>query len=219
MDQSDLSGMEGLERLYRSRVSARPVVTERCVLPDAMVALFQREGSEGERMATLEHVMSCPACHREYEWLAAVDQAAVQAVPAQSAKRPWWRGAPLALAASLLLVVGAGLLVRAPWRAGGEAVRGETGDIALIAPAAGATVGGVATFTWHPLPEASAYVVEVQRPDGGVVRSDTTADTTLALPPAALTPGRYRWWVREVTEGSAPRSSAFRTIQVTDHAP
>jgi len=218
MDQSDLSGMEGVERLYRSRVAAKPVVTERCVSPEAMLALFQREGSEDERMATLEHVMSCPACHREYEWLAAVDQA-VQAVPAASPTRPWWRSAPLALAASLLLVIGAGLLVRAPWRAAGEAVRGESGDVALIAPAAGATVTGSATFAWHPLAEASAYVLEVQRPDGQVVRSDTTADTMLALPSAALAPHRYRWWVREVTNGSEPRSSAFRTVQVTAHAP
>jgi hypothetical protein len=216
MDQSDLSGMEGLERLYRARVVAKPVVTERCVSPEQMLALLQREGTEDERMATLEHVMSCPACHREYEWLAAVDQAAVQAGSAASPARPWWRSAPLALAASLLLVVGAGVLARAPWRAGGERIRGEAGDVALIAPAAGATVAGAPTFAWHALPEASAYVIELQRADGHVVRSDTTADTTLALPAPA--PDQYRWWVREVTDGSEPRSSAFRTIKVTDHA-
>lgn len=219
MDQSDLSGMEGLERLYRARVAAKPVATERCVSPEAMLALLQREGTEDERMATLEHVMSCPACHREYEWLAAVDQAAVQAGSAAPPGRPWWRSAPLALAASLLAVVGAGLLVRAPWRVGGEPIRGEAGDVALIAPAAGATVAGPPTFAWRPLPGASAYVVEVQQGDGRVVRSDTTADTTLALPAPALAPDQYRWWVREVTDGSEPRSSAFRTIKVTDHAP
>ena len=219
MDQSDLSGMEGLERLYRARVSAKPVVTEQCVSPEAMLALLLREGTEDERVATLEHVMSCPACHREYEWLAAVDQAAVQAGPAASPPRPWWRSAPLALAASLLAVVGAGLLVRAPWRRGGEQVRGEAAEVSLIAPAAGATVAGPPTFAWHPLPEASAYVVELQRTDGHVVRSDTTTDTTLALPSPALAPDQYRWWVREVTDGSEPRSSAFRTIKVTAHAP
>jgi hypothetical protein len=116
-------------------------------------------------------------------------------------------------------VIGAGILMRAPWRGGGEAVRGETGDVILIALAAGATVPGAAAFAWHSLPEASAYVVEVQRPDGKVVRSDTAADTTLALPAAALAPDRYRWWVREVTNGSEPRSSELRTIEVTDHAP
>jgi hypothetical protein len=215
MDQSDLSGMDGLERLYRGRVAARPVVTERCVSPEAMLALLQREGTEDERFATLEHVMSCPACHREYQWLAAVDRAAVEAGATPAARRPWWRSAPLALAASLVAVVGAALLARAPWLNGGEATRGETGDVALVTPAAGATIAGSSTFAWHPLPEAPAYVLEIQRADGSVARSDTTADTTLALPGAALPPAEYRWWVREVTDGSEPRSSAFRTMRVT----
>ena len=214
MDQPDLSGIDGLERLYRARVSARLVVTEQCVSPEAMLALLQREGSEAERMATMEHVMSCPACHREYQWLAAVDQAAVKAGAGDAPRRTWWRGAPLVLAASLIAVVGAGLLVRAPWRAD-EPVRGETGDVTLAAPAAGATVAEAPTFVWHPLPEASAYVLEIQRADGSVARSDTTADTTLALPGAALPPAEYRWWVREVTDGSEPRSSAFRTVRIT----
>jgi hypothetical protein len=46
-----------------------------------------------------------------------------------------------------------------------------------------------------------------------VVRSDTTADTTLTLP-SALSAGEYRWWVREVTEGTEPRSSGFRPLKV-----
>jgi hypothetical protein len=32
-----------------------------------------------ERIDTLEHVMACAACHREYAWLAAVHEAAVEA--------------------------------------------------------------------------------------------------------------------------------------------
>jgi hypothetical protein len=56
-------------------------------------------------------------------------------------------------------------------------------------------------------------VLEIQGTDRGVVRSDTTADTTLRLP-SALPAGEYRWWVREVTDGSEPRSSAFRTLKI-----
>jgi hypothetical protein len=213
MDQSNLSGMDGVERLYRSRVAQRPVLTDQCVSPEAMLALLQREGAESERLATLEHVMSCPACHREYQWLTAVDQAAVQAGGAAVQRRTWWRGAPLALAASLIAVVGAGLLVRAPWR-GSEPVRGENGDLVLVGPARNATVTGTPTFTWHPIPDASAYVLEIQGVGGTVVRSDTTADTTLTLP-APLPPAAYRWWVREVTDGTEPRSSPFRTLEVS----
>jgi len=39
----------------------------------------QRQGGEPERIDTLEHVMACGACHREYQWLAAVQEAAVEA--------------------------------------------------------------------------------------------------------------------------------------------
>jgi hypothetical protein len=63
------------------------------------------------------------------------------------------------------------------------------------------------------LPEASAYVLEIQGANHSVIRSDTTADTSLVLR-SALPAGEYRWWVREVTDGVEPRSSAFRTLNV-----
>ncbi len=214
MDQSDeLSSIEGLGRLYRRRVEARDVATAGCVSPDAILALLQREGTESERLATLEHVMSCPACHREYEWLGAVDRAATEA-GGRPASGTWWRRAPLALAASLVAAVGAALLVRAQLRGGSEPVRGERGDITLATPAAGAGSIGALEFTWHSVPNASAYVLEIQGADHSVVRSDTTADTTLTLP-SSLPAGAYRWWVREVTDGTEPRSSALRSLKVS----
>jgi hypothetical protein len=158
--------------------------------------------------------MSCPACHREYEWLAAVDRAATEA-GGRPASAAWWRRAPLALAASLVAAAGAALLVRAQLRSAGEPLRGETGDIVLTAPAAGVSPTGAIAFTWRSVPEASAYVLEIQGPDRGVIRSDTTADTTLVLP-SPLPAGEYRWWVREVTDGAEPRSSAFRAFKVPE---
>jgi len=55
-----------------------------CPAPESTLALVQRQGGEPERIDTLEHVMACGACHREYQWLAAVQEAAVEAgrVPA-----------------------------------------------------------------------------------------------------------------------------------------
>ncbi len=216
MDHSDdLSSIEGLGQLYRRRVDAGSVPATGCVSPEAMLALLEREGPESERLATLEHVMSCPACHREYEWLSAVGRAANEAgggPPHQAL----WRRAPLALAASLVAAVAAGLLVRNQMGAGGEPIRGETGDIVLAAPAAGLSPTAAPMFTWHPIGEASGYVLEIQGADRGVIRSDTTADTTLSLP-SALPAGEYRWWVREVTDGAEPRSSAFRTLKISPH--
>ena len=149
MDHSDdLSSIEGLGRLYRRRVDARNVSAAGCVAPEAMLALLEREGPESQRLATLEHVMSCPDCHREYEWLAAVGQAATEA-SGRPARQTLWRRAPLALAASLVAAVAAGLLVRGQMR-GGEPVRGETGDIALAAPAVGPGSTGSTVFSWAP---------------------------------------------------------------------
>jgi hypothetical protein len=213
MDHSDdLSSIEGLGRLYRRRVDARNLPATGCVSPEALVALLEREGPEGERLATLEHVVSCPACHREYEWLAAVGQAATKAGGRTAGQAPW-RRAPLALAASLVAAVAAGFLIRGQMRGGGEPVRGTTGDIVLAAPAAGVSPSDAPVFSWHPIEEASGYVFEIQGADRGVIRSDTTPDTTLSLP-AALPAGEYRWWVREVTDGTEPRSSAFRTLKI-----
>ncbi|HET7422768.1 MAG TPA: hypothetical protein VFJ92_04345 [Gemmatimonadales bacterium] len=213
MDHSnDLNSIEGLGRLYRRRVDARNAPASGCVSPEAMLALLEREGSESERLATLDHVMSCAVCHREYEWLAAVGKAATEA-GGRPAREALWRRAPLALAASLVAAVAAGFLVRGQMRGGGETVRGTTGDIVLAAPAAGVSSSDAPVFSWHPIGEASGYVLEIQGADRGVVRSDTTADTTLRLP-SALPAGEYRWWVREVTDGSEPRSSAFRTLKI-----
>jgi hypothetical protein len=64
---------------------------------------------------------------------------------------------------------------------------------------------------------ASEYVLEVQRPDGSIAISDTTRDTVLALEAAGqvLPDEEYRWWVRELTDGSEPRSSGFRPLRLS----
>lgn len=215
MEQPELNDTSRLSRLYAGRVAARGVPDgSACVAPEAILAVVRREGREADRLATLEHVMSCSACHREYEWLTAVDQAALEACT--SAGRPWWRAAPLALAASLLAAVGAALLVRQALPGGVETERGTSGDIALVGPPADLGGGDSLTFVWRPAAGASSYVLEVQRADGSVAFSDTTADTTVTLaePGQLLPESDYRWWVREVTDGAEPRSSALRRLRL-----
>jgi hypothetical protein len=213
MDQPDLTETERLQRLYTRRVAERPAPSA-CVSPEQMLAVIQREGSEAERMATLEHVMSCAACHREYQWLTAVDQAGTEA-GAAGRRKSWWRERPLALAASLLAVVAAGLLVQGRLRIGSEPERGQYADIDLLSPATAPTTGDL-TFAWRPVAGASAYVLEVQRPDGIIAFSDTTRDTVLVLAAAGrvLPDQEYRWWVRELTDASEPRSSEFRRLHL-----
>jgi hypothetical protein len=209
-----------LQELYTRRV-ARQGTAPGCPTPEAILALVRREGGEHGRIATLEHVMSCAACHREYEWLRAVDEAAVEAggEPAGVARPAWWRGTPLALAASIVAVAGAAIVLSSVLRSGADRVRGPVSEIELVAPRATANAAAPIVFVWHPLPNASRYVLEVQREDGSVALADTTADTVLTVAPsAALRPdSTYRWWVREASDAAEPRSSALRTLRLTGH--
>lgn len=216
MDQPNLIDTTRLQRLYSGRVARlSDGGGASCVTPEAILAVIRREGDEAGRLATLEHVMACATCHREYEWLSAVDQAALEAEGTTGGlRRRWWSGAaPLALAASLAVAVGTAMLVM---RGGPELERGEAGEIELVAPRAGATPGGTLTFVWRPLPGATRYVLEVQRGDGSVAYSDTTADTTLSIaePGRVLPEPEYRWWVRETSDGVEPRSSALRKMRM-----
>lgn len=218
MEQSDLTDIGRLRKLYSRRVAEQSGVAgeaESHVSPEAILAVVRTEGSEEERLATLEHVMACAACHRDYDWLTAVNEAAAEHEAAGIARRAWWaRPAPLAAAASLLLVAGTVLVLKG--RRGPELERGGADDIALAAPAANASVTGPLTFAWHPLRGAARYVVELQGPDRAVAFTDTTSDTTLTIadPTRVLPEKEYRWWVRETTDGAEPRSSSFRTVRV-----
>src|SRR5688500_6422307 len=78
-----------------------------CVTPERLLDLVRGNGSEQSRLHTLDHVMACPSCRREFDLLQAVEQAGIAA----GARRPkvrWQlqRIAPIGLAASLLLAFG-----------------------------------------------------------------------------------------------------------------
>jgi hypothetical protein len=218
MEQPDVAETERLQKLYASRVAGR-TGGEPHASPDAILAVVTRETSEEERLATLEHVMACAECHREYEWLTAVNEAGLEAqgTGAASPRRAWWRGAPMAMAASLLVAVGAGLVLSGVLRTGDDRERGASGDIALVGPGNQVSDKGPITFAWHAVAGVSRYVLEVQRTDGSVAIADTTADTSATVTDMTrLRPdSAYRWWVREVTDGSEPRSSVFRDLRLT----
>jgi hypothetical protein len=225
-----------LRELYQHALATRDGGRERCASPEAMLALARREGTEEERLATLDHVMSCDACRRELDLLRAIEMAGARTTgapgaahsrdrPAAAVVVPWKRVVPLALAASLLLAVGVGVRDRFGARdRGPDVVRGAGddggGELTLLAPAAGASVaaGAPVVFAWRPDPDARRYVVEVLDADGRAVVSDTTADTTFALrdPSSRLTAGaEYRWWVRTVgATAGAQRASAARPLAV-----
>ncbi len=188
----------------RGRRGARTVA---CPAPDAMLVLVRREGTEEERLATLDHVMSCADCRAEFDLLRSIEIAGAEAgAAAKPGRRSWLM--PAALAASVLLAVVIGRLAM-PTTAEDEIVRsGGDGGVTLLAPPAEAPAGLPMVFAWHPIAGATRYRLEVLTPEGDVALEAETADTTITLRGAAdLAPGDYRWWVAATVAGASARSS------------
>jgi hypothetical protein len=197
---------EALRRAYQAGLSARKDRQD-CPSPEALQALVNREGEEATRLAVLDHVMSCAACHRDFELLRSVHVA--------SRSRPTWRFQPLALAASIALLVGLGgaaLWTRlVPER---DTLRGTGAQIETLKPAAGAVVSPPLVLAWKPVVGAQSYTIELLTSGGQLGDSWTTSDTsvTVSAPRAKqIAPGSYAWWVRaHLRDGSERHSSVLR---------
>jgi hypothetical protein len=190
-----------LQELYAEALARRGSGSAQdCVSPEQLLRLIRRQGAESDRLAALDHVMSCPACHREFDLLRAVESAGrrITGDPVRSIGR---RLAPFALAASLLLVVGVGLLVRQ--QSSGDTVRGGGAPLTLVSPETDVPPGRPITFVWRPLPGVNRYELEVLGQNGKAVFSEVTRDSTLTWSAGELRPGMtYQWWVRDLTPGS-----------------
>jgi hypothetical protein len=203
-----------LKDLYAAAVKAGVTSSGAHPTPEAIAQLVRREGAEGARLATLDHVMGCADCRRDFDLLRTVEQAGAQsgAVPARSAGRRRWM-IPAALAATLLLAVSVGRSLLAPpddtTRGGGDAT------VVLVTPGSEAAAGARLVFAWRPVAGASRYELELLDAGGGVVASTATTDTT-ASPAAAgaLPPGDYRWWVRAITSDARSLRSALRPLRL-----
>jgi hypothetical protein len=201
-----------LQELYRQAMSGRDPAAP-CVSPEALLALVRREGPEPERLQTLDHVMSCPACGREYELLRALESAGAATAPGSSVRSiRRWAGA-LALAASILVAVGVGLKVRSGNRTE-DATRGTTHGVVLLAPPTEMAPGRAIRFVWRSVAGAQRYRMELLDRTGTAVYSQVTADTALSLPANRLRPGgTYKWWVRDATPG-AQLASELRLLRI-----
>jgi hypothetical protein len=178
-----------LQALYQEAVSARRAAgTVGCPTPERVWALVERQGSEEERLETLDHALSCPSCARELELLRALRVAS----PAARRRRTYARWL---LAASALVAVTAGTIMLRPAKTS-RVLRGDArggAGIALLAPK-----GGGSELRWHAVPRAVFYTVEVLDSRGTVMAGDTTRDTSFVIPASAhlTAASAYHWWVR-----------------------
>src|SRR5215208_1442587 len=100
-----------LQELY-ARALDRRSGGANCVTPEELLALVRSDGREEQRLRVLDHVMSCAECRREFELLRALTKAGESSAGRFQDRVQWKRLAPLAVAASLLIVVGAMLRMR-----------------------------------------------------------------------------------------------------------
>ena len=64
---------DALRRSYARHLADRGVSgRERCVPPEALLAVLERSGNDAARLATLDHVGACAACARDLDLLRAV---------------------------------------------------------------------------------------------------------------------------------------------------
>jgi hypothetical protein len=187
---------------------------DRCVAPEAILAVTRREGPEEQRLEVLDHVMGCGACRSEFDLLRAIDQAGAETErPALIARRRRGWLAPVALAAAVV-VVAVGLKLTT--REGPDVERGTVDAVTLLAPGAEIDPGAPVTFAWQPVSGAHRYEIEVLDEQGSVVFAQATEQTSATLPDARrLVPGAsYRWWVRATTEAGEPRASPVRSLRI-----
>lgn len=189
---------ERLQVLYGGEVASGRATRGDHPSPEVLHRLAARSGDEAERLATMDHVMSCAACRKAWELLAAVEAAR------EPGRRMAWR--PLAIAATLLLAAGLTLsrLVTAPT---GGVTRGGAPPV-VIEPADDVAATDARRVTWHSVPDAIRYDAELLSADGQPVHSAATGDTSYVLPfQIVLAPGAtYQWLV------SAELSSGQRVV-------
>jgi hypothetical protein len=201
---------DALRAAYRELLEAPREGRGGCPPPETLEALAARRGPEAARLATLNHAMACRECRRELDLLRAIEHAR---------RAPVWTGRTFALAATLMLAVGAVLVWRSLRPDAPGALRGGGNQVSLVSPAEGARVSAPPPLrlVWRAVANAAGYRVEVLDVTGAVVATGAGPDTTLELPAGALVPAdsAYRWRVIAELQGGGTVPSGFRRLTLT----
>ena len=112
---------------------------------------------------------------------------------------------PMLLAASLVLVAGTSwYALTQPQR--GDELRSADATLTLDQVAPSRSIGAI-TLRWRAIRDDARYRVEVLDTADEPVYATETNETSAIVPPSALKPGTYRWYVRaRATDGTEMRS-------------
>lgn len=210
---------EQLRELYGRAIAAHNDARRlACPSPDALLAVARREGPESERVQTLDHVMSCPVCRKDFELLRAIERG--QRIEAREGAKRIRLQRPIGVA--LITGLAATLVFAAVigprnewWRGRSDVVRDAAADVVALSPASGAELSsGPIDFSWRAVPGARSYLLELLTPDGATLATRRTTDTTVTMTDVRLAPGDYRWWVSARLDGGERRSPA-RRLRIT----
>lgn len=187
---------ERLRKAYDSLLRERSRRTDETDMSlETMCDVLARRGSEESRLAAIDRIMAHPRLADEFEVLRAAHEAG------KVTQRRFFASRPLAIAASLIAVVGIGTWLAQRSGDGSDVIRGPRVAIPLYAPAETVLADSARVFVWSANPDANQYIFELNTADGNPLYAITTADSSLILPDSVrLAPGTsYFWWVRSST--------------------
>lgn len=205
-------------RYQEALAMRRPATRDACPEPAEIASLAAGDGPEARRLALLDHVMSCAACRREFDLLRAVDEAGEVSGGTQRTHPAGRSFVPTALAASVALAVGAGVVFNMGREESDVFRGGADAAVLLVAPTQGDVIDFPARFTWRTVAGARNYELEILDAGGNVVFDAETADTVhVVAATALLRPGRdYQWWVGVRGADSRLRRSAPTGFRITE---
>jgi hypothetical protein len=196
---------ERLRALYQQAIERRrPAERTACLPPERLLALAEGRLRGSEAQEAADHAMSCASCREEYALLRAI--ARVQE------RSSAWSARRLALAASIVLALGAIVILRTTRQRDAATFRGSADEVRLLAPEPGVAP---LTLAWRSVADASRYEVELMDSAGMPLHQATTRDTVLVVPETVrLAPGaEHRWWVRAVLANGREVRSTVATFR------
>ncbi|MDQ6829733.1 MAG: hypothetical protein M3081_12800 [Gemmatimonadota bacterium] len=206
-----------------------------CPAPDLLTDLVRREGGEAERSRTAEHLRECQHCRTDLNMLRVSASKPVEAssldFELKTLIMPGVGVVVLALAIWGFLSRGNNKPARVAPAAAASANAPQSAHpvgrssgmpdpipppVVLIEPALGAHVQRPVTLTWHAIPDAMRYRVEVLDHGNWSAYTVTTQDTSITLPAKSrLRPRRpYRWWVQATLSDGTHQRSAPRAMRI-----